>query len=300
METMELNGLHLLLTYKCTFECEHCFVWGSPRQTGVMNLEQIHEILRQAHEIDELEWIYFEGGEPFLYYPILMRGVQMATAMGFRTGIVSNAYWAETQADAVIWLKPFADLIENLTISSDLYHYCEANSQQVQNAVSAAKELGIPLGTISVAQPEQTNAMLTVGLIPSGESAVMYRGRAASELVPRATLQPWNTFTSCSHEDLVNPGRCHLDSFGNMHICQGISIGNIFERSMKEICRNYHPEAHPICGPLLAGGPVALVDEYNLPHEESYADACHLCYKARLALRERFPAELAPDQMYAG
>jgi MoaA/NifB/PqqE/SkfB family radical SAM enzyme len=265
-----------------------------------MNLEQIHEILRQAHEIDELEWVYFEGGEPFLYYPILMRAVQMATAMGFRTGIVSNAYWAETRADAVIWLKPFADLIENLTISSDLYHYCETNSQQVQNAIAAAEELGIPLGTISVAQPEQTNALLTVGLIPSGESAVMYRGRATCELVPRATLQPWNSFTSCVHEDLRDPGRCHLDPFGNMHICQGISIGNIFQRSLKDICANYQPETHPICGPLLAGGPVALVEEYNLPHDENYADACHLCYKARLALRERFPVELTPDQMYAG
>ena len=89
---MNLTGLHLLLTYKCTFECEHCFVWGSPWQNGVMNLEQIHEILRQARETESIDWIYCEGGEPFLYYPILMRGVQMATAMGFRSGIVSNAY----------------------------------------------------------------------------------------------------------------------------------------------------------------------------------------------------------------
>jgi MoaA/NifB/PqqE/SkfB family radical SAM enzyme len=297
---MELNGLHLLLTYKCTFECDHCFVWGSPWQEGVMNLEQIHEILRQAREIEELEWVYFEGGEPFLYYPILMRGVQMATAMGFHVGIVSNAYWAETLADALVWLKPFADLIENLTISSDRYHYSETNSQKVRNAVAAAKELDIPLGTISVAQPEETNAALTVGQIPDGESAVMYRGRATCELVPRATLQPWNKFNSCPHEDLHEPGRCHLDPFGNLHICQGISIGNIFQRSLKEICSNYHPEAHPICGPLLNGGPVALVEEYNLSHAENYADACHLCYDARLALRERFPEELTPDQMYGG
>ncbi len=263
-----------------------------------MNLEQIHEILRQAHEIEALEWVYFEGGEPFLYYPILMRGVQMATAMGFRVGIVSNAYWAETKADALVWLKPFADLIENLTISSDQYHYSEINSQQVRNAIAAAEELGIPLGTISVAQPEETNAMLAVGQIPLGDSTVMYRGRATRELVPRATLQPWNKFGSCPHEDLHDPGRCHLDPFGNLHICQGISIGNIFQRSLKEIVSTYHPEAHPICGPLLSGGPVALVEEYNLSHAESYADACHLCYAARLALRERFPEELTPDQMY--
>ena len=38
---MKLSGLHLLLTYQCTFECDHCFVWGSPWQTGTLTLEQI-------------------------------------------------------------------------------------------------------------------------------------------------------------------------------------------------------------------------------------------------------------------
>jgi len=49
---------------------------------------------------------------------------------------------------------------------------------------------------------------------------------------------------------------------------------------------------------LLTGGPVALVQEYNLPHEENYADACHLCFEARRELRARFPEILKPDQMY--
>jgi hypothetical protein len=40
------------------------------------------------------------------------------------------------------------------------------------------------------------------------------------------------------------------------------------------------------------------VTEYNLPHSDFYADACHLCYEARITLRERFPQVLKPDQMY--
>ena len=27
---MKLSGLHFLLTYRCVYECDHCFVWGSP------------------------------------------------------------------------------------------------------------------------------------------------------------------------------------------------------------------------------------------------------------------------------
>ncbi len=126
----------------------------------------------------------------------------------------------------------------------------------------------------------------------------MYRGRAVEKLAPGATRHPWERFDACPHEDLREPGRIHLDPFGNLQICQGIAIGNLFEKPLQQICEEYDADAHPICGPLLAGGPAALVTEYNLPHESSYADACHLCYAARISLRPRFPGELSPDQMY--
>lgn len=292
---MKLSGLHILLTYQCTYECEHCFVWGSPRQSGALTLEQIEQVLQQAKDAN-IESIYFEGGEPFLYYAILAKGVRLAAEMGFSVGIVSNAYWANTVADAIENLQPFAGRIDDLTVSSDFFHCGECLGERPQNALVAAKWLNIPTGTISIAQPEAESKQ-THGQIED-EGAVMYRGRAASQLVTRAALHPWEEFTSCSHEDLREPGRVHLDPFGNLHICQGLVIGNLFEKSLRQICDEYDADAHPICGPLLEGGPAALVTEYNLPHASDYADACHLCYEARTTLRPRFPALLAPDQMY--
>ena len=295
---MKLTGLHLLLTYQCTMECDHCFVWGSPWQSGTMTLETIREIFRQGKDLGTAKWIYFEGGEPLLYYAVLLKGVQEAADVGFKVGIVSNGYWATDENDAVECLKPFAGLIQDLTISSDLYHYSEKLSRQAENASSAAEKLGIPVGVITIAQPQETSAVSAAGRLPAGESAVVYRGRATEKPVERATLHPWNQFTECSFEDLREPGRVHVDPFGNLHICQGISIGNLFRTPLKEICETYDPDSHPIAGPLLAGGPVALVQRYGLSHEETYADACHLCYEARRALRSRFPDILGPDQMY--
>jgi hypothetical protein len=40
------------------------------------------------------------------------------------------------------------------------------------------------------------------------------------------------------------------------------------------------------------------VRRYDLEHDDAYVDACHICYDARLKLRERFPDQLSPDQMY--
>jgi MoaA/NifB/PqqE/SkfB family radical SAM enzyme len=294
---MKLTGLHLLLTYQCTFECEHCFVWGSPWQCGTMTLAQIRQILIQAKETGSIEKIYFEGGEPFLYYAVMLKAAQEAAAMGFKVGIVSNAYWANSKEDALAFLEPVCEYLEDLTISSDLYHYSELMSQQAQNATAAAEELGIPSSVLCVAQPADPRAGSSQGQLTDG-SEVMFRGRAVSKLAGKVPHGDWELFTTCPHEDLRDPGRIHLDPLGNLHICQGISLGNVFETPLKELCETYDPETHPICGALLAGGPVALVTEYALPHEEKYADACHLCYEARRSLRERFPEILKPDQMY--
>ncbi|MBN2146332.1 MAG: radical SAM protein [Anaerolineales bacterium] len=295
---MELSGLHLLLTYQCTFECDHCFVWGSPWQSGTMRLEDIRSILSQAREAGTVKSIYFEGGEPMLYYPILLRGVTLAAQQGFEVGIVSNAYWATSVEDAEAWLEPLAGKISDLTVSSDLFHYSELISRQAQNATQAAQNLGIPVGMISVAQPQVEGEPGVVGQLPEGESDVMYRGRAAIKLAGRAALKAWEQFDSCPHEDLRDPGRVHVDPLGNLHICQGITMGNMLQKSLKQICDEYDPDSNPVVGPLLSGGPAELVRRYNLPHDEAYADACHLCYMARQALRRQFPAILLPDQMY--
>jgi len=285
-----LSGLHLLLAYECNYECDHCFVWGGPSQTGTMTIDTVEDILAQALELGSIEWIYFEGGEAFLYFETMIAGIRSAKESGFKVGIVSNSYWATTDAAALGWLKPLAGLVDDLSISSDDYHGSNEGVNYPEIARRAAQQLDIPVDFISVADPEALDA--------EGATAVVFRGRAAELLASRVEAKPWEQFDTCPWEDLREPERVHVDAFGNLHICQGISIGNMLERPLTEIMDDYDAGAHPIVGPLLAGGPAEIVRRYGLSHEEGYADHCHLCYKARCALRERFPDELTPDQMY--
>ncbi len=293
-----LTGLHLLLTYECNYECEHCFVWGGPSQTGTMSLETIEHILGEARALGTIEWIYFEGGEPFLYYDTLVSGVRRARQCGFRVGIVTNAYWATSEAEAERQLQPFVGHIEDLSISSDAYHGKKDGVTCPDVAREAARRLGMPVDFISVAEPEATDVAGSFGKLPAGESAVLFRGRAAEKLASRVAAKPWEQFDRCPWEDLRAPGRVHVDPFGYLHVCQGICIGNLLQRPLPEIMNDYDPDEHPIVGPLLAGGPAEVVRRYGLRHEERYADHCHLCYSARRQLRDRFPEVLAPDQMY--
>jgi len=263
-----------------------------------MTAETIGFILSEAEALGSIEWIYFEGGEPFLHYELLCTGVRQASERGYKVGIVSNAFWATTVAEARQWLKPFAGIVEDLSISDDAYHGSREEPQQMRNARKAAGQLSIPVGFISVAGTEATNAQAATGRLPAGESAVLYRGRAAELLVAWARLKPCKQFNECPWEDLRHPERVHVDAFGHMHICQGISIGNLLEDSLIDIMHDYDPDSHPIVGPLLAGGPVELANRYDLQQQQLYADACHLCYSSRCELRDRFPGVLTPQQMY--
>jgi hypothetical protein len=192
-----------------------------------------------------------------------------------------------------------AGLVQDLSLSSDTFHGDEDGvGERARNAREAAAALEIPADVIRIAGLECVTSKDSKGQLPLGESQVMFRGRAAEKLTPEAPKHRWGGFDECPHEELREPARLHVDAFGHAHVCQGISIGNVFEMGLEAICSGYDPSLHPIVGPLLEGGPAELARRYGVKPDKEYADACHLCYATRLALRPRFPGHLAPDAMY--
>ena len=297
---MKFNSIHVLLTYQCNFECDHCFAWGSPWQTGTFTGEQLEDVFQQALALGTIDEFYFEGGETFLYYPVLNRAVLRATQLGFSTGIVTNGYWATTVEDARLWLRPLAfSGLNKIEISCDLFHGEAGSSGMEHPGLIAAKELGLTTNSITIDPPtgyRDPQASVPGEAISGGD--VMYRGRAAHTLTADLPKQPWHYFNHCPYENLVDPGRIHLDPLGNIHLCQGIVVGNLFERPLTEIVEEYDPTQMPIISSLLQGGPAQLAREFSLSHEDEYVDACHLCYTVREQLRPDFEEILTPNQMY--
>lgn len=295
-----LTGIHFLLTYQCPYECDHCFVYGSPRARGTFTLEQVVAVLQQAQQLGTVQTVFFEGGEPFLYYPLLLEAVRIARARGFHTGIVTNGYFATSVEDAILWLKPLQEAgIGSISFSDDPFHCGAEGDTPAKRALAAAQQLGIPCGTISIAPP-------TVLLREEGGArgepivggGVRFRGRAVEKLTQGLPTRPWHTFTECPYESLRNPARVHVDAYGNVHLCQGLCMGNLWETPLPQLVREYRAEEHPLCAPLVEGGPAELVRQFGTPAEAGYVEACHLCYLVRRALRKRFPQYLAPPQVY--
>jgi len=296
-----LNGIHFLLSYMCNYECDHCFLYCSPDSKGTFTLKQINQVLDEAVKIKTVKWIYWEGGEPFLFYPLMLESMKLAKERGFKNGIVTNSYWATDTNDAKLWLKPISELaIADFSVSDDTFHYEDTAENLSKYAHLAAKTLSIPTGAINIEKPtfEMTMEKEQVKGTPVIGGGTMFRGRAVDTLIEGLPTRKWDMLKECPYEDLIGLGRVHIDCFGNTQICQGLSIGNFWNKSLSELVSEYNPEEHPICGPLIKGGPAQLVKEYNLEHEEEYVDECHLCYLARKSLLDKFPQYLGPQQVY--
>jgi len=295
-----LTGIHILLTLKCTNECDHCFLHCGPSRGATFTIGQLRALIRQVQALGTVNIVYFEGGEPFLFYPLLLEGLRMVRAAGFDASIVSNGYWATSVEDGLHWLRPIHDLgIVDFSVSDDEFHRPDKNDRRAEFARQAAQQLGIPTGTISIAPPSVSpHASEDHRGKPVVGGGVLFKGRAAEKLTPGLPVRPRGELTTCPHEDLLSPERVHVDAYGNVHLCQGLSMGNIWEKPLPDLVRGYDAQKHPIAGPLLRGGPIRLATEGGLAMNDGYVDECDFCYTARKLLLPRFPQYLAPKEAY--
>ncbi len=295
-----LTGIHFLLTYRCTSACEHCFVFGSPEADGTFTVAQLRAAFAEITKIKSVNSVYFEGGEPFLYYPLLLEGMRLAKEQGLSAGIISNAYWATDSESAELWLKPLIELgLSDIGLSDDAFHTPEGKPSPAQSAIAAAGKLGLAAYSMCIEAPsiviEDKGRKKGEPIVGGG---VSFRGRAAECLVEGLPRKDSKTFRECPDEDLKNPSRVHVDAFGNVHLCQGLLMGNMWKTPLSELVKNYKGKAHPIAGPIIEGGPAALAAKYGLELASGHVDACHLCYEARKKLRGRFPEYLGPGWVY--
>lgn len=265
-----------------------------------MTLGQLQAVIDQAAAAG-CKTVYFEGGEPLLAYPVVLAAARHARAAGLTVGVVTNCFWAASLDDALVWLTPFAELgLADLALSSYAY-FTESleDETRLRNAVGAAQRLGLPLGVLEVGAPA---ALDDLGVPCGAPGAIMFKGRAAQVLARGEHLRrPPDTLVTCPYEDFADPGRCHVGRDGNLMPCQGISVGDLWQRPLTEILATYDPAALPVVRELAAGGPWALAQACGLePARPLYADECHLCYELRTRLRAagRHLDVLTPEQCY--
>jgi len=218
-----LTGVHVLLTYQCTGECDHCFLHCGPQREGTFTLSQLRELLHEVKQIGTIKTVYFEGGEPFLFYAVLLAGLRMVRDADLRSGIVTNGYWATSQEDAEQWLRPTVGLgVADFSVSDDEFHSSKGDESPGAIAYRAARTLGLPCARICIERPTCAPSDCGRGKgQPVTGGGVLFKGRAAEKLTAGLPVRPWRELTTCPHEELASPERVHVDAFGNVQVCQG-------------------------------------------------------------------------------
>jgi len=294
-----MKAIHILLTYTCNFSCDHCFLYCGPERNETFTLACLNELLKEAQKIESIDTIGFEGGESFLYFPLLLEGIKKANRLGYITNTQTNCYWARTTDDAMLWLKLLKDAgMNTIEVSDDSFHHGDEKETHADMARQAAIQLKLDVNSICIQSPETKAGSHDEKGQPIYAGGPKLRGRAVEKLAPDLPVRSFSKFTECPFERLDNPMRVHIDPLGNVHICQGLLIGNMFKTPLSKIIREYHVESHPVCGPLFKGGPVNLAKEANLTHQVSYVDACHFCSDLCSQLLDTHPEYIGPSFIF--
>jgi hypothetical protein len=141
------------VTYTCPLTCAHCCFNSSPDVRDTLTPDRIVRSI--AALPDDLDMVAFTGGEPFLHGANLTRYVDASHLRGFRTRIVTSAYFAKTADIALRRMQPLKQAgLDELSISWDDFHEAFVSFECVRVLCAVSIDLGISVAINSV----QSNA----------------------------------------------------------------------------------------------------------------------------------------------
>ncbi|HYP29262.1 MAG TPA: radical SAM protein [Blastocatellia bacterium] len=294
---MRFNSILFNIVEQCNIRCRHCGYADSTREKECGDDELIDWVI-QAVDYG-FPQIIFTGGEPFLRFPLLKRGVEAVYLRGGSSGIFTNALWGKTLESARETLKQLPGLT-HLYLSSDVYHLEFVPAQYILNVIAVARELSIPTVVICITYTsEEDKRDMTALFEGQGDYVNFHYGRVipspqVHRLVSDAyscmhEFVPENFPSQCFlHTPLVNPNgtlsTCHIGKVEtHFEITESpYYLGNLKEEKLRDIfARAEENSAYQL---LRVYGPQALVkialasEAGDRLRDEKFSCECHMCF----------------------
>ena len=305
----------LILSYRCTSRCAHCLYncgpnW--PRQA--MRPEDVLLALRTLASWPSPPQVHLTGGEPFLFFDLLLGATQVAAELGLTVYVETGAAWC-TDDDQTI--ERFYALRQSglaaVLISCSPFHAARFAPEHTLRAVRAALTIFGP-GQVLVYQPDYLETIQQFSVthptpLDSYEEyyspaqlrhlfwdgyGLISGGRAGYKLGHLVECIPAKAFCDqdCSGEILFAQ-HSHMDLGGNYipGFCAGLSAAD-WRKDANLLQRPYPP----LVELLIEGGPYALYELARRRHNyrplpAGYAGKCHLCVDLRWHLVRQCPEE---------
>jgi radical SAM family protein len=139
-----LTTVGLVVTFRCPIACEHCALGAGPHRTEQMTVPEALGWVDQiaGYRGGHVRALAITGGEPFCVPQLLDAVSNAAARSGLVPTVVTNAFWAESEARAESTLRRFP-AIRAIGFSTDVHHLPFVPLVKVRHAVRAAKRLGL-------------------------------------------------------------------------------------------------------------------------------------------------------------
>ncbi len=310
----------LMLTYKCNCACEFCYYHCGPDKGGLMAVETAIAAWTSLKTLaGDAANIHLTGGEPFLYWDRLIEILERASheRLGKVDLIETNGFWA---TDDKVIHKCLSQLdrlgMHRLKISVDPFHLKYVDISLVRRLARVAIEMLGP-ERVQVRWRKYLEEAQDIPTLPSEQLEQQYinslndypcrfTGRAAGRLAAlRASQTTEEIATKNCRTDFLGAKGVHIDPFGNVFssTCSGIIIGNITQKPLDKIWRNFNPNSDSLIGRLFHSGPAGLLEQaktLGYKQSEKYAGKCHLCTSVRQYLFEKGVEQevLGPEECY--
>lgn len=308
---------NFIVTYRCTAACDHCLFRSSPERTGVIQLSDVQRNLKDLLGNYPAQRVHFTGGEPLLYFDLVVRLIEEAKAQGVsaRT-ITTNGFWGENPETALKYTTRLKDAgLSRIHISVDVFHQAFVPFDSVRGALRAAQEVDLLawLNAHGLGDPDSDNPFnrrtKQLAQALAEEFDLQLTGFLGVHMIGRAV----DTLTShlpmtrvpvggCPREELFRKlPHVMLDPEGWVLVGCGVCIGNTNRMPVSEMLAEYDYTRHPILSVVLEDGAEGLLRigaEAGYERLPGYANLCHLCYDVRRCLRPHYPDALAPAHLY--
>ena len=138
--------LTFLISYKCTNECKHCALHGSPNQDNA--LIELGDVKRYLGEVTSnyiVNEVGFFGGEPLLHFNLLVSLIEEVKRYNIpKIGLPTNGYWGKDDLIAKKYALKLKEAgLNQIGFSVDAFHQEFISLDIVRRAIRAAHEAGI-------------------------------------------------------------------------------------------------------------------------------------------------------------
>jgi len=291
----------LLLTYKCNCACEFCYYNCCPDKNGLMPVETAISAWQSLKILaGDGAKIHITGGEPFLYWDHLQEILKAAQkqSLGKVDLIETDGFWAANEKIARQRLNRLDELgMYRLKISTDPFHQEYVDIEPVRRLANLAGEILGPDRVLVRWRKYLEKPTKLKGLPPAEReeqymSAIKdypcrFTGRAAGKLAELVASEPVEGLAALNcKSDFLGAKGVHIDPFGNVFsgTCSGIIIGNVNQRRLEDIWRQFGFSPNEFINTLFNSRPFGLLDkaaEMGYETAKVYAGKCHLCTSIR-------------------